>query len=148
MHDANGGAVRSATVTVSVGSHGYSFVFDGEGFDPEGNVEVRGPRNRAVPFEFSLVAGDGIASARFLRDAGRALKVGVSAQCPPITDNPQFDQKATGPANPGGADTVLRFRDRMTDAGDYAYALTVDVTRHDGKSEQATHDPMIANRPN
>lgn len=147
MQDGNAGA-KSATVTVSVAGDGYSFVFAGGGFDRDGNVEVRGPRNGVVPFQFTLVAGDGLSAVRFPADGGRAVRVGNSDACPPSTDNPQFDQKQTGPGNPGGPNTVLRFRDRMTERGDYAYALTVEVTRADGTTEQATHDPMVANRPN
>ena len=147
MHNADAG-LKAATITVSAAGTGYSFVFAGGGFDREGNVEVHGPRNRAVPFQLTLAAGDGIASVGFPGDGARAVRVGLSPDCPPTHDNPQFDQRQTEPGKPGGPNTILRFRDRMTEEGDYAYALTVEVTRADGRTEQATYDPMVANRPN
>lgn len=144
----NGPASRSVDVTVSAGRKGYDFTFDGDGFDARGNVTVTGPRQRPVRLKFTLVPGEGVERVEFPRDAARAVRIGSTPDCPPNDDSPQFDEKVTGPAIPGGKNDVLSFRDKMTEAGDFAYALTVEVTRTGGKPEQVTHDPLVANRPN
>jgi hypothetical protein len=148
FNEANGLSARStAEVEVSCSKGTYAYRFSGTGFDSRGNIVVIGRKGHHVHFVLRARAGAGIVHVEFPADGDQALQVGLDPACPPTTDNPQFKGKKTQAQVPGGRRDLLKFRDAMTSAGDFAYQLTFHVERTDGTSDTPVYDPMVANRP-
>lgn len=149
MQGGHNGGTRAAKAAIEVSFDGgaFGFRYVGKGFDATGNVTVRGPKGRRIPFVFTLLAGAGVVDVWFPASAAAALQVDAGKQCPPASDNPQFIDKSTRPSHPGGVNDVLHFTDTMQDTGEYAYAVTVEALLPNGIIRQVTHDPMVANRP-
>jgi hypothetical protein len=149
FNDANGLSARSkAVVEVSYANGAYGYRFRGTGFEANGDITVIGRKNHQVHFVLQAVACEGISHVEFPADGEQALRVAMDSTCPPCgAHNPQFDGKQTQAQVPNGRRDLLMFRDTMTSAGDFAYALTFEVERTDGTSDTPVCDPLVANRP-
>lgn len=137
-------------------SVGLQVSHDGKGFhylylgahgviDADGNITVSGPKNSPVKIEFTLLAGEGVESVRFLPRPHKSIRVGPpGSRCPPSPTavDPEFYDEQHGKS-----DNVDTIKDKKTPTGDgrYPYALHFEADLANGDVVQDFSDPMFIN---
>lgn len=134
----------SAMLMVSHDGKDFSYRYFGDVDNEHGDITVCGPKNKPATVEFTLVAGEGVSSLRFLDDPKASIKVGLEGSaCPPIQSNGgEFDDEKHGKSK-----NVIRIRDKKSTIGGarYPYALHFHAELDSGGEVKTFSDPMFIN---